>query len=245
MSLKDKIILIAGGGLIGGACARECLEGGAKVIVADIKKPENLEGASYVECDLTDEKQVISLAEKVKADFGRIDGVANATYPKTKNYGKKFEDADIDEMLENIRLHTKICFTLVRAFSPVFKSQKSGAFVFLGSIYGIAAPRFNIYEGAPMTVPAEYAAAKGGILALARYFAALLGKDGIRVNAVSPGGVADGQPESFVKKYSEYLLLGEGLLSPKEVAGAVAFLVSDFSSKITGQNIVVDGGWTL
>ncbi|MFA6969269.1 MAG: SDR family oxidoreductase, partial [Candidatus Paceibacterota bacterium] len=191
------------------------------------------------------EDEVNTLAEKMRRDFGRVDAVINATYPKTKNYGKKFEDADIDEMLENATLHMKTCMTVVRGFLPLFKEQKSGSVIFFGSIYGVAAPRFEIYEGTNMTVPAEYAAAKGGTLSLMRYFAALLGSCNVRVNAISPGGIADNQSQSFIDAYSKHLLVGEGLLRPEDVSGAAVFLASDASKMMTGQNLIIDGGWTL
>ena len=96
-----------------------------------------------------------------------------------------------------------------------------------------------------MSMPAEYAAAKGGIIALTKYFAALLGQSSVRVNAISPGGINDNQPQSFVDAYSKNVLLGRGLLSPKDISGAAAFLVSDASAKMTGQNLIIDAGWTL
>ncbi|MFZ3043646.1 MAG: SDR family oxidoreductase [Minisyncoccia bacterium] len=248
MTLTNKVVVVlGGGGLLGSEIARECTQAGARVVVADIKEPEMPAGAVFIPCDATDEAQTNALAQKVQTDFGRIDGVVNATYPSgTKAMQNKgFESGDIDDMLHNMSLHLRTCFLVVRAFAPIFRKQKSGAVVFFGSIYGVAAPRFEMYEGLPMTQPAEYAAAKGGIVAVTRYFASLLGKDGIRVNTISPGGIMAGQPQSFVDAYSKKLLLGTGLLEPKHVSGAAAFLVSDASAMMTGQNLVIDGGWTL
>ena len=249
MQLADKVVVVlGGGGLLGAEFVRECAAAGACVVAVDIKEPQMLpEGAVFMQCDATDESALVALAKKIQTDFKKIDGVVNATYPAdTKAPGaKSFWESDTDDMLGNASLHLRTCLNTVRAFGPVFAEQKSGSIVFLASIYGVAAPRFEMYEGLPMTQPAEYAAAKGGIISATRYFASLLGRDGVRVNTVSPGGIAQGQPEPFVQAYSKKLLLGEGLLAPQDISGAVMFLLSDASSKMTGQNLVIDGGWTL
>lgn len=249
MQLADKVVVVlGGGGLLGAACARDCVAAGARVIIADIREPQNLQdGAVFMQCDATNEVQTQTLAQKVKIEFKKIDGVINATYPaNTKAPGaKSFAQGDIDDMLGSASLHLRTCFNTVRAFAPIFAEQKRGSVVFFASIYGVAAPRFDMYDGLEMTQPAEYAAAKGGIIAVTRYFASLLGKDGVRVNAVSPGGIAQGQPASFVDAYNKKVLLGSGLLSPGDISGAVVFLCSDASRKMTGQNLVIDAGWTL
>jgi NAD(P)-dependent dehydrogenase (short-subunit alcohol dehydrogenase family) len=96
-----------------------------------------------------------------------------------------------------------------------------------------------------MTMPVEYAAIKGGIINLTRYLASYLGKYNIRVNTLSPGGVFDNQPESFVQKYSGRVLLGNRMADVDDLTGVLLFLISDASRYVTGQNIIVDGGWTL
>lgn len=250
-NLKGKTCVIIGGaGLLGAAFARACAKNGANVVIADvnIEKGEALAkelSATFEKVDISDPASVADLARRVEARCGNIDGVVNAAYPKTAHYGKAFLDAEVPHMLADLDLHVGGCMSAVKAFAPVMKKQKSGSFVFLASIYGVAAPRFEIYNGTKMTTPAEYAAAKGAIIALTRYFASLLGTDGIRVNAVSPGGIADNQPEIFVKEYLKHLAIGNGLLSPDDISGAVVFLLSDASKNMTGQNLVIDGGWTL
>ncbi len=123
--------------------------------------------------------------------------------------------------------------------------QLSGNIINIASIYGFAAPNFEIYEGTDMTVPVEYAAIKGAVINLTRYLASYLARYNIRVNCISPGGVFDKQEESFVRKYSEKVLLDKRMASPDDLVGILVFLLSDKSKYITGQNIVVDGGWSL
>jgi NAD(P)-dependent dehydrogenase (short-subunit alcohol dehydrogenase family) len=103
-------------------------------------------------------------------------------------------------------------------------------------------PDFQLYEGTPLANPAAYGVSKAGLLQLVRYLATALAP-GVRVNAISPGGVERGQPEVFQARYRERTPLGR-LASEEDLKGAIAYLASDLSSYVTGHNLVVDGGWT-
>jgi NAD(P)-dependent dehydrogenase (short-subunit alcohol dehydrogenase family) len=119
-----------------------------------------------------------------------------------------------------------------------------GCIVNLGSIYGVRAPDFSVYEGTDMTSPVEYAGIKGGVINLTRYLASYFGEQGIRANTVSPGGVFNNQNERFVQNYKERTPLGR-MAEPEDVANTILYLVSDAASYVTGQNIVVDGGFSV
>lgn len=256
--LKDKICVITGGaGLLGANFCRVAAEEGASVVVVDIdfekgeqtvKKISQETGNKQIvfeQCDITSEKEIDQLIARVTKKFGRTDGLVNNAYPRNKNYGKKFEDVSYADFCENVNMHLGGYFLMSKKISEIMKKQKSGIIINMGSIYGFTAPRFEIYEETDKTMPVEYAAIKGGILNLTKYLASYLGKYNIRVNAVSPGGIFDNQPESFVKKYSKKVLLGGRMANPDDVTGVIIFLLSEASKYITGQNIVVDGGWTL
>jgi NAD(P)-dependent dehydrogenase (short-subunit alcohol dehydrogenase family) len=95
-----------------------------------------------------------------------------------------------------------------------------------------------------MTMPVEYAVIKSGVLQLTKYLARYLSGDNIRVNAISPGGIADGQAQPFMEAYRSYCL-GKGMLDAGDVSGALLFLLSDLSQFVNGQNLVVDDGFSL
>ena len=146
---------------------------------------------------------------------------------------------------ENINLHIGGYFLVTQQIVKIMKKQKYGNIINIGSIYGFTAPRFEIYNGTEMTTAVEYAAIKGAIINFTKYLASYLGKYNIRVNCISPGGVFNNQAESFIKKYCERVLLGKRMANVDDLTGILLFLLSDTSKYLTGQNIVVDGGWSI
>ncbi|MBT5951111.1 MAG: SDR family oxidoreductase, partial [Betaproteobacteria bacterium] len=116
------------------------------------------------------------------------------------------------------------------------------------SIYGVVGPDQRIYEGSKymgrsINTPAVYSVSKGAVIAFTKYLAAYWGKEGIRVNSLTPGGVDSGQNDAFSRRYSERVPLGR-MAEPGELECALLFLASDASSYVTGQNLIVDGGLT-
>ena len=113
----------------------------------------------------------------------------------------------------------------------------------IGSIYSLLGPDMKIYSGTSMGNPAAYGASKGGLLQLTRYLATTLAPD-VRVNMITPGGVFRAQPTAFVDRYEANVPLGR-MAAEEDLKGAVAYLASDLSAYVTGQNLVVDGGWSV
>src|SRR6185436_19317897 len=130
-------------------------------------------------------------------------------------------------------------FSRQPAIHRLFPRPGHGNIVNIASVYGFLAPRFEIYDGTPMTMPVEYAVIKAGVLQLTRYLASYLAGQNIRVNAISPGGIEDGQPAAFQQAYRAFCL-NKGMLASKDVCGALLFLLSDLSAFVYGQNLVVD-----
>lgn len=246
--LKDKVIIVAGaGGLIGREIAKQLTEWDAKGVYADMNVSEEIllkEGSSMLKLDLGDNSSIDRLVELTMKTYGRIDGLINAAYPRTKDWGKyKFEDTPFRHWKENVELQLHSVFYLDQQVMKVMKEQGYGSVVNFGSIYGIVGNDFTVYEDYGGTSPAEYCAIKGGIINFTRYLASYFGKYNVRVNCVCPGGIWDHQRDEFVKAYNHRCPM-KRMGNPDDIAPICLFLVSDGAKYITGQIIAADGGWT-
>jgi NAD(P)-dependent dehydrogenase (short-subunit alcohol dehydrogenase family) len=243
MKLKDKVIVLTGGfGLIGKAILLRLKEEGAFVINADILA-QDTDDFSSMNLDITCEKSVHDLFAKIFLKFGKIDGLVNNAYPRTSDWGNKFENINIDSWKKNIDFQLNSYFLVSQTALKYMKEKKYGSIVNISSIYGVVGPDFTIYEGTEMTMPAAYSAIKGGLVNLTRYLASYFGPYNIRINCVSPGGVLDGQPNTFIENYNKKVPM-KRMAIPDDISPSVAFLLSDESTYITGQNLIIDGGWT-
>lgn len=135
------------------------------------------------------------------------------------------------------------CFVICQSVLSVMSGQGYGSIVNIASIYGVVGNDFTLYEEYGGTSPAAYCAIKGGIINFSRYLASYYGKDNIRINCVSPGGIFDHQPPSFVERYCAKVPMRR-MGTPADIAPAVSFMLSDGARYVTGQNLIVDGGWT-
>jgi NAD(P)-dependent dehydrogenase (short-subunit alcohol dehydrogenase family) len=243
MKLKDKVIVLTGGfGLIGKAILLKLKEEGAFVINADILAQDTADFSS-MNLDITCEKSVHDLFVSIFQKFGKIDGLVNNAYPRTSDWGNKFENINIDSWKKNIDFQLNSYFLVSQTALKFMKEKKSGSIVNISSIYGVVGPDFTIYDGTEMTMPAAYSAIKGGLVNLTRYLASYFGPYNIRINCVSPGGVLDGQPNTFIENYNKKVPM-KRMATPNDISPSVAFLLSDESTYITGQNLIIDGGWT-
>lgn len=251
--LDGRVAVVTGGaGLLGEPVCEALAEQGASVVVADVDADAGRAladrlgpSATYEPGDVTSDEAVATLVDRVLDAHGRIDVLVNAAYPRTEGYGADLETVEYDDWAANLLAHLGGYFRTCVAVADVMRSQDDGgSIVNFGSIYGSQAPDFSVYEGLDMTSPIAYAAIKGGVINLTRYMASYLGPYGVRVNAVSPGGVFDDQDPTFVDRYEERTPLGR-MADPEDVAGAVVFLASDAARYVTGHDLVVDGGWTI
>lgn len=251
MDLTGRTALITGGaGHIGFQAAAVLAELGARVALADCGDvagaAAELPGALALPCDLADETAVRALPDRVGEAFGRLDIVVAAAgfvgTSELKGWVTPFEQQTADTWRAAMEVNLTSFFVLVQAAQPHLKEHGCGSVIAISSIYGMVGPDLRLYDGTALGNPAAYAASKGGLLQMVRWFSTVLAP-AIRVNAVTPGGIARGQPEAFVKRYEERTPLGR-LGREEELKGAIAYLAGDAASYVTGQNIVVDGGWT-
>ena len=242
-NLKDKIIVVTGGsGLIGNGIVSKIRSEGGFCINAELNT-ENTDDLSQIKCDITNPDSISLLIEKVLNQFGRIDGLVNNAYPRTKDWGTKFEDIPYDSWRNNVDWQLNSYFLFCQKILVPMKKQGFGSIVNIASTYGVVSPDFTLYEGTQLTSPAAYTAIKGGLINFTRYLASYFGQYGIRANCVSPGGIFDNQNEIFVKNYQHKVPL-KRMGKPSDIAGPVAFLLSDDSAYVTGHNLMADGGWT-
>lgn len=254
--LRQKVIVVTGGaGLLGRQFCMSIAANGGIAVIAD-RDAEAAESVAndvlnkYPDCavaellDITDKNSVLQLINRLKARFGRIDAVVNNAYPRNSQYGRKLEDVTYGDFCENVGLHLGGYFLVAQQFGLLFKEQGGGNIINMASIYGVMAPRFEIYKDTSMTMPIEYAAIKSGVIQLSKYFAKYFLASGVRVNTLSPGGILDKQPASFLKAYNANCG-PKGMLNSEDVIGLLVFLLSDSSKHITGQNFIVDDGFSL
>lgn len=255
-NVKNKKFIVAGAsGLIGRAIVRELLNNKAHVVAID-RDIGVFESDSSLSCsseltavclDIGSEESLVNFFSRSIADGIVYDGAVNLAYPRNSNYGRQFLDVELSDFVENTSSHLGCYFNFMK---ECIKYSMAGgndfSLVNFSSIYGSKPPRFSIYENTKMTMPVEYAAVKSGIEHITRYAVAYLKGRSInfRVNCVSPGGIEANQHDSFLTAYAAYCS-SKGMLSPNDIVGAVLFLLSDNSRYISGQNLIVDDGFSV
>jgi 2-deoxy-D-gluconate 3-dehydrogenase len=262
--LEDRVILLTGGaGLIGRNHVAALTGAGARVVLADIDGPAGLRVAEEagngrclaVETDITDPASVAGTVGEALRRFGRLDGLVNnaALDPKcdpTNAAGNEagFEAFPLDLWKKGLDVNLTGAFLCAQAVTPALRRSGRGAIVNVSSIYGMTGPDQRIYlkegEARPSFVkPPVYSATKAALLGLTRYLAAYFAGTGIRVNALTLGGVYNGHDGEFVRRYTARVPLGR-MAAADEYSAGLVFLLSDASSYMTGANLVLDGGWT-
>lgn len=260
-SLSGKVVLVTGGaGLLGQVFCKALAIAGANVAVVDIDyQAAKLTAGTIAEesgckvsgfgCDIASPESVLKMVSEVISDLGRIDVLVNNAASKSSNlddFFKPFEEYSLQTWREVMAVNVDGLFLVAQAVGKQMKLQGGGSIIQTSSIYGVVAPDQRIYEGSeyngrPINTPAVYSTSKAAVNGLTSYLSTYWADSGIRVNSLTPGGIASGQNKTFDDKYSNRVPLGR-MGQASELVGALIYLASDASSYVTGQNLIVDGG---
>jgi NAD(P)-dependent dehydrogenase (short-subunit alcohol dehydrogenase family) len=254
MDLRGRVALVTGGGgHIGAAIGQALAECGAAVALVDVdqqrcrEEAERIRDSLRVEAvplavDLRDEKALREIPQAVGKVLGRLDILVNCA-GLAPGAGTPFPLQTLETWRWALEVNLTAAFVLTQVSVEMLAATGRGVVLNIGSIYGVVGPNLQLYEDTPMGQPAGYAASKGGLIQLTRHLATVLAPN-VRVNALSPGGVWRNQPQAFHDRYVEKCPLRRMALE-EDFKGAAAYLCSDLSSYVTGQNLMVDGGWTV
>ncbi len=259
LRLNQKVAVVTGAaGIIGKVLVRSLVEQGALVASIDLDREilqqhfdeigADAKGAAY-DCDLSDPDAIVDTVASIDKRFGRIDILFNNAASKGSDLARFFatpEAYSLQTWREVMAVNLDALFLMARQCAEVMKRGDGGSIVQTASIYGAIAPDNRIYQGSSymgheIYTPPVYAASKGGVIALSRYLATIWAEYRIRVNSISPGGIASGQNDTFQTNYSSRVPLGR-MAETREIVDAALFLASPAASYITGQNLMVDGG---
>jgi NAD(P)-dependent dehydrogenase (short-subunit alcohol dehydrogenase family) len=265
-SLDDRVAVVTGAaGLLGRRHCHALAEAGAHVVAADLDRDactglseelRRVHGHEVlaVGCDVGDGRSVAALRDSILDWRGRLDVLVNNAAvnekvedPSAGGERMSFETHPLRLWERSLRVNVTGTFLCCQVLGAVMASRRHGSIVNIASTYGIVAPDPALYREADGTrsfyKSAAYPTTKGAVLAFTRFLAAYWGSAGVRVNALSPGGVENGQPQAFKDRYAARTPLAR-MAAPDDYAGALVFLASDASAYMTGANLVVDGGWT-
>jgi NAD(P)-dependent dehydrogenase (short-subunit alcohol dehydrogenase family) len=261
--VDGKIALVTGAlGVLGKTFCRGLAAHGASIAVVDLDKQECARFAKEIEaesgrrsvgigCDVGDPSSVRAAVKECVTALGGLHILHNNAATKTADvraFFTPFEDYKLETWRDVMRVNVDGMFLMAQAAGKHMAANGGGSIVQTASIYGVVAPDQRIYKGSQylggaINTPAVYSASKAAVLGLTRHLATYWASAGIRVNSLTPGGVASGQNDEFSRRYSARVPMGR-MATPNDLVGALVFLASDASAYVTGQNVIVDGGLT-
>ena len=258
-SLYGKHILVVGGcGFLGLNFVRALNECGADVVVSDLNSQRERihnTGFSFWPMDVTSEISVETTKIYILAEWGYLDAIvycvaANPTMTNSEAGQGRLETFPQSQWEDEESVGLRGAFQICKSFGPHMAKRGSGSIVLIASDLSVIAPDQRLYRKAGLdeneqpVKPITYSVIKHGLIGMTKYLASYWATDGVRVNAVSPGGVYNGQSVEFVGRISDRIPMGR-MATPEDITGAVVFLCSDESKYMTGQNLVIDGGRSI
>lgn len=256
MTLAGRRALITGaGGGLGTIMAETLAELGAHLELVDLATVDLAAQAAALRerwgvevnchaCDLESSDQRNALLDTLRGCGPLSVLINNAAFVGTSSlqgWGVPFAEQSVDTWRRALEVNLTAAFHLCQGLAPQLETAPGASIINIGSIYGELGPDWGLYDDTAMSNPAAYGASKGGLLQLTRWLATTLAPN-VRVNAISPGGIFRQQPAQFVSRYEARTPLGR-MANEDDFRGAVAFLASDMSAYVTGQNLFIDGGW--
>lgn len=258
MNLQGRVALITGGaGHIGSALAEGLAELGADIAILDLDQTKvDATAASIrqqygvravgIAADLGQEAPLREVPARIEKELGRLDILIHAAAlvgtSNLKGWAVPFAQQSVETWDTALRVNLTSSFILSQSCTDLLTASGKGSIINISSIYGLVGPDLSLYAGTNLGNPAAYAASKAGLLQFTKWLSTVLAPK-VRVNAITPGGIWRGQAESFVTAYTRKTPLAR-MGTEEDLKGAAAYLASDLSAYVTGQNIVVDGGWT-
>jgi len=261
--LKNKTAIVTGAlGLLGKEHCKALSYAGANVIVCDLDRNKCEKYAARLKTksigcylDVSDEYSIKESRDIILDEFGHIDILVNNAAindmfenPKTSFEKSKFENYPFEMWEKSLSVNLTGVFKCCQIIGTEMSRKKKGSIINIASTYGIVAPNQDLYKKQngqqAFYKPPAYSATKGAIISFTKYLAAYWGNTGIRVNALSPGGVDNNQDQYFKDNYAQRTPL-KRMAKPTDYHGGIIFLASDASSYMTGANLVIDGGWTI
>jgi NAD(P)-dependent dehydrogenase (short-subunit alcohol dehydrogenase family) len=260
--LTNKTAIVTGAlGLIGRRHCEALAAAGANVVLADIDEAKAIAFAAELgdkhlglKTDVTNIESLKDNRDAVLEKYGSIDILVNNAAindmfenPLMAKDLSAFENYPLEAFQKSLDVNVTGVFLCSQVFGTVMAKQNKGSIINIASTYGMVGPDQNIYKNEEgeqnFYKSAAYPVTKGAVINFTRFLAAYWGKNNVRVNTLSPGGVENNQDSFFVQNYSAKTPLGR-MAQSTDYQGALIFLASDASSYMTGANLVVDGGWT-
>lgn len=250
-------IVTGGAGLLASEHAIALSSQGANVVLADFNEEKCIAAAQALQqqgvkvaakyCNVTVKESWQTLVEDVVNEYGAIDILINnagfTNQSKSANFDAGFEDFPLEDWNAIMNVNLTGTFIGCQVAGKQMLKQGKGAIVNLASLYGVVSPNHNIYPGTGISQPVAYSVSKHGVVGLTKYVATLWASKGVRVNAITPGGIFNGHKGLFLERFQQLNPIGR-MSDKTELRGAVVYLASDASSHVVGHNLIVDGGWT-
>lgn len=256
--LSGRVAIVTGGaGLLASEHAIALHAHGANVILADFNEQRCQQAADALVtdgvnviatfCNVTKKESWETLLKNVVSEFGKVDILINnagfTNQSKSPNFDASFDDFPLEDWNNIMNVNLTGSFLGCQVIGKHMLQNQKGSIINIASLYGVVSPNHRIYPGTGISQPVAYSVSKHGVVALTKYLATLWAEKGVRVNALTPGGIFNGHEGLFLDRFKQLNPIGR-MSDKTELRGGIVFLASDASSHVVGHNLIIDGGWT-